>query len=320
MQQHKALQPPHRRPTPEPWCTLALCVWLVTTPVDAVQRIGDRPEAVSLLAESLIDADAADRWAFADAMLEVMIEGYDDEIRSAARDRPSTRKGQLKLQRWRAATHDLVDRLTAARLHLTEGADAVIHVDPQRQVLLFVGTQAIALSAPRPGAETEIGSRVVARYCAFNDCSILDGLAEAATRPEPGGTWAMRDGYPPAYALDDRLSCQFADLRQRFAKQQACRDLARESQMLLDTIRNAQRSGHRIAWSRLRAERRVRGSEIVLPVTQAGDYLRLPAATLGRLHDADWAGLLDWVRSAVTSEDTPLQIRYADTLLADVDD
>ena len=298
--------------------TLAFVCTLIAMPCTA-ERISRSPGAFPILAESLIDADPGLRWEFADTMLDVLLEAYGNELRDASRETVSSAKRASKLRRWRRAMQELVDRLIAVRLRLTEGAEAVIHVDAQHQVFLFVDSQPVAFSAPRPGTEQHMEDRIVTRFCAFHDCRILEGLesAERAMQSAPVGSWAMQEERPPAYEIDGELRCEFARLSERQRKQRACEQAAEEAKLLLDSLIEAQRKGYRIDWQAVADGGSTGDGDFTLRVTASGDFLHLPIAHLARLPIEDWQAIARWLRARIKQQPIMLIIEHGDTLIDD---
>jgi hypothetical protein len=285
----------------------------------AAGRISQGPGAFAILAESLIEADPGLRWEFADTMLDVLLETYSEELRSAARETVSSAKRASKLRRWRRATQDLVDRLTAARLRLTEGADAIIHVDSQHQVFLFVDAQPVAFSAPRPKTERRMEDHIVARFCALHDCSVLDGLVatDQGKQSAPIGSWSLQEERPPAYEIDGRLRCEFADVSERLRKQHACEQAADEAVLLAESLTQARRDGYRIDWQALAGGGSISGGDFTLRVTAAGDYLHLPIVYLARVPHDDWQAVARWLRARLQQQPGMLVIQHGEELVDD---
>lgn len=297
---------------------LTLSAELRATDARAAQRITEPPDRLTMLAESLGDADEAQRWAFADTLLGVLLDTYGEELHNASVDEIRSPKRRAKVQRWQRATRDLIARLTDARLRLSEGASAQIHVDRHRQLLLFVEQQAIAFTAPRPGAGRHMAQQALERYCAAYDCSILAGLDDTAATPQavPAGYWSMQARRPPAYEIDGRLRCVFVDLQDRVTKQRACEAAAAELRLLEDALGDAGRRGFVIDWALIAGQERTAGAEIELKVTARGDYLRLPIPHLLRLDDSDWSALIDWLGSVPRPAESSATIRTGERLLA----
>lgn len=285
----------------------------------AAGRINQGPGAFAILAESLIEADPGLRWEFADTMLDVLLETYSEELRSASRETVSSAKRASKLRRWRRATQELVDRVTAARLRLTEGADAIIHVDAQHQVFLFVDAQPVAFSAPRPETERQMEDHIVARFCALHDCGILDGLVatDQDEQSAPIGSWSLQEERPPAYEIDGRLRCEFADVSERLRKQHACEQAADEAVLLVESLTQARRDGFRIDWQALAGGGSTSGGEFTLRVTAAGDYLHLPIVYLARVAHDDWQAITRWLHARLQQQPVMLVIQHGDALIND---
>ena len=306
-------------PVPRIPLLVLLCTLLTPTLADLqpTRRIELKPGAFTVLAGSMSEADEGQRWAFADTLLDVLMSTYNDELQTSSITRLKDQKRRAKLQRWQSATRELVESLVDARLRLSEGSVAIVHVDAQQQVLLFIDEQTVAFSAPRPGTERLMEARVIEQYCAFNDCSVLDALNQDATRALKfqDGTWAMHDRRLPTFQIAGLLHCTFADFSDRARKQSACREAAAEAESLVDAITEALHSGYGFDWRDLAEGRTASGPDTLLRVNADGDYLRLGIPRLTQISDADWAELVRWLRRRIDTGSGTLHIEKAERLL-----
>lgn len=296
------------------WLCLAVTI-LTSVHATAAQRIAVTPSEFVRLAESLDAAEPYQRIEFADIVLNVLLDTYDEELRRASSGsvRDPTRRD--KLRRWQRATRDLMQRLQSARARVLDGAAVAIRVDPRRQVLLFIDRQAIAFSAPRPESERRMAARVVERYCELYDCVML-GEEGANGLLTPRGNWTMHDRHPPTFKTQLGVQCRFRDLHDRKRKQRACQEAASEANALLDAIREVRQQGHVIDWVSLSSTPPVGESQSDVRIAKSGAYLRLPIPHLTRLLGSDWAQLAGWLQRRSTGNADAWTIEHGDHLLA----
>lgn len=279
-------------------------------------RVKTQPAPLAVLAGSLREADAAQRWELADTLLAEMLDSYRAELDLAAADRATTAARRAKLRRWQSATVALMDELAAARLRLSEGVDPVLHVDAQQQVFVFLERQAIAFSTPRPGDEVVVAQRIIDRYCLFNDCQVLQPTPADSMPPTPAtGAWLLRKQRPPSYEIEGLLSCEFTDLTRREVKAAACIALADEAVQLLVTMRQVQAQGHRIDWQTVRIGTPTGTPEDTLLLNADGAYIeqQMPRlAAIGRQQPQSFA---HWLQHQAAGGADMLTVEGADTLL-----
>jgi hypothetical protein len=309
-----------REPLTLPALLLIIAVPLCAStspPAAAGGRIHVQPPQLALLARHLQQLDATARWEFASITLEVLQAVYRRELQAAAQERAGRTGQRAKLARWRRATGELVAELQAARQRLDGGAPFSVYADPQHQVLIVVDGRPILVSGPRLETEQAIERQVIARFCAFNDCSVL--AAEALARPEPAasgaGVWVLAANAPPTFEVEGVLRCEFQDLGQRRRKGEACRRVADESLQLAEAMQAAQRQGYRIDWDWLATSPPSPAVPGQVVVNRDGAYLALPSGTLARLHPADWQTLLARLRAADDAGLRDLVLRHAERLL-----
>lgn len=268
------------------------------------------------LARSLDIADPLQRFEFADAVLEVLQNSYRDELVSSGHAQSQNPERRAKLQSWRRGTQALLDQLETARLRLGEGAEVSISVDAQHQVLLFIDELPVAFSAPRPGTEIALERTVIARYCAFNDCAVLEGSPGDTLLDAPSGSWSMGDRQTPGYALDNGFRCGFRDFARRDEKQQACEAAAAEATILLAALRQIADRGRSLDWQGLASDRRVNGPDIALYPLASGSPLQMALPRLAHLDQAAWASFTVQLRAAMQRSDMPITIERGELLLA----
>lgn len=283
----------------------------------SAQQAVSRTSAAAVLAESVAASDTATQTVFADTLLAVLIDAYQWELDQAAQERIRDPRRRARLYSWQTATLRLMGELSQARLQLSAGAPVEIHVDEQRQVLLFVEGRPIAFGASRPGGEGQLDAALVAQYCAYNDCAILAGL-QLRGQPEagvPSGTWSMREGLAPAFEIDGIVRCHFANLERRRHKQQVCAALVGELTELHDTLDRYRQRGTPIAWDLLRRGRGMLEQDAHLRIDAAGTVIDVSIPHLARLGDDDWARLIDWLQRRGERPADTLTLNDTDRLL-----
>ena len=274
------------------------------------------PPPLTRIAKSLAGGDELQRFDFADALLEVLQESYREELAASTRERASTEDRRRKLARWRGATADMLERFASARLQLGEGAEARVHVDSQGQVLLFIGDQAVAFSAPRPDVEHDLEQRAVTRYCAYSDCTAIADSGDVATvAGPPPGEWRLFGHRRPAYQVGEYLRCSFDDLVGRAAKQLACEDAADETARLIDALRRTSSASDPIDWQRISTQRSVVSTDVTLRSSADGRTLRLVLPRLARLDRDAWQAFVGHVAALFEQRRTPVLIERGDQLI-----
>jgi hypothetical protein len=285
-----------------------LCLSLLSTASPPGQRINSPPDALSLLAELMVDADAPSRAGFSDILLSVLHDAYAEEIRLASAELPGSAQRAAKLRRWAGAMRAQQLAFADARLALSEGANVSVRVDRQRQVLVFVANQAIAFAAPRPGTEAALADAIVARYCALYDCRLLDGLVEAPDRlaPRATGNWSLSAGRKPAYEIEGVIRCAFRDLSGRQHKQRACQQLAEEARRLVEAIRQARDRGHVLDWKAIARMPRIHPPELLVAIDDIDNYVSVVAPRLAGTAADAWPPVADWLRQTLAGRTSVL--------------
>lgn len=272
------------------------------------QRIHYQPPPLAVLASAVQHADSGIQWDFVNITLEVLFETYRNELDDAAGERLRSESRRAKLARWQRATRDLVGRLEASRLRLLEGARFSVLVDRQQQVLILIDGQPIAVNAPRPESERELGHRVIEQFCAYNDCGMLESSTTRAATPA-SGLWVFDQYAPPAFEIDGIVRCQFADLTQRAHKAKICRSTAEEVAEFAEALRIARDRGYRVDWERLAQTQPSRTGAGEVVVNTDGAFVQLSTHMLSRIDRKDWQRLIEWLRLPDTRQKPVLVIR-----------
>jgi hypothetical protein len=284
-----------------PWL---LAIALIASPGALAREVKLQAEPLTVLARSMATADQLARWDFADTLLDVLIETYQDELATALDENLTKPSRKARLARWQAATALLMEDLVDARLLLSEGAPFDIQVDNTDQVLLFVDQKPFSFSAPRPGTEAAMTRRVVEEYCSRNDCTVVDAQDRKARSdtPQATGNWLLRQGRLPTYEVGSTLRCHFPDLSQRERKAHACMLAAADIDDLRAAIATAARRGYAVDWERLAERRQATGMEVAIPLIDGGRFVRLAFRLITRLDDRAWAELVGALQERQASE------------------
>jgi hypothetical protein len=260
------------------------------------ERIHFQPPPIAVLARQVQHADSGVQWDFVNITLEVLFEAYRRELDDAANERLRSQTRRAKLARWQSATRDLIARLEASRLRLLDGARFSILVDPQQQVLIVIDGQPIAVTAPRPESERQIGNRVIEQFCSYNDCHMLEsGLAGQSAMPA-SGLWVFDQYAPPAFEIDGMIRCEFADLTERERKAEICRSTADEVAEFAEALRIARDRGYRIEWEQLAQTPPSTTGAGEVVVNSDGAFVQLSMHLLSLLDREDWQRLVEWLR------------------------
>lgn len=272
------------------------------------QRIHYQPPPLAVLASAVQHADSGIQWDFVNITLEVLFETYRNELNDAAGEHLRNASRRAKLARWQRATRDLVGRLEASRLRLLDGAGFSVLVDRQQQVLILIDGQPIAVTAPRPESERELGHRVIEQFCAYNDCRMLESGATRSAAPA-SGLWVFDQYAPPGFEIDGVVRCQFTDLTQRAQKAKICRSTAEEIAEFAEALRIARDRGYRVDWERLAQTPPSRNGAGEVVVNTDGAFVQLSTHMLSRIDRKDWQRLVDWLRLPDTRQKPVLVIR-----------
>lgn len=302
-----------------------LCAVALMVPTASTGAAGSRPGAriqvepprLALLARHLEKLGVSATWDFASLTLDALLDAYRQELADAAREPASTPERRAKLARWRGATADLARQIQAARLRLLDGATFRVYADPQQQVLIIVDGRPIAVSGPRPDADRAIEERVIAQFCAYNDCSPL-AAAEPVAQPatdEPPAAWILGERIPPTFEIYGVMRCEFTDIADRRRKAEACYRAAAEATELAAAIPRAQRQGYRIDWDWMVHTPSARASAGQVVVNSDGAYLAQPSRMLSRLSAGDWQDLVGWLRQRDPAGRRIVVLGEADRLL-----
>ena len=195
----------------------------------------------------------------------------------------------------------------------------VLHVDAQQQLFIIIDGQPVAVTAPRPEAERDVEERVLAAFCRFNDCSVVNdqGTSRSPDKRDLVGAWLLSQQAPPTFEVDDVLRCEFTDLMRREDKAAACRETAGELVELDQAIRTAADRGYRIDWEILAAHPPSSGGGGQVVVNAAGAFLEARTSMLARLPETDWRNLVEWLRRAPLDKQAPVTLHRAEHMIAD---
>jgi len=262
-------------------------------------------QLVALLA-SIPGDDHASRWELANLTLEVMGEAYREALQSSLEERPSQTSRRLKLARWQEATADLVRSINRRRQRLLIGGTFSIYADAQEQVIVTIDGEPMVLAGLSHRDERVLEARIIARFCSFNDCRVLEQQGtEDAPVEVPAGDWLIRQDRPPLYRVGAVLHCRFDTLDDRQRKAAACRDTARELLALRQSLVKAERQGVLVSWPLLGRSRKTTSEGLRLILDDRGTWLTLELPRLAQLPGDDWQLVIETVAGERQGRPTP---------------
>ncbi|HOP16957.1 MAG TPA: hypothetical protein PLX99_10110 [Gammaproteobacteria bacterium] len=284
-----------------------------------VVRIQLHTARLAAVARQVRLSDATVQWDLANIALDVLLESYRQELQTAASEKASTAGRRAKLASWRSGTRELIARLEASHARLADGAALGIQVDARDQVLIVIDGQPIAISALRPDAEQAIDEQVLARFCGYNDCSVLTN--DNPTNPRPteaaAGAWNFAPNRPPTFEIGELIRCEFPGTDRRLEKSAACKLVAEEALQLAARLDQVREKGYRIDRALLSDITPTHLANGQIVVNRDGAFIDVPTRMLSRLDRADLQRLIEWLPLTATPNKQPLVIQRANRLLGD---
>ena len=202
----------------------------------------------------------------------------------------------LKLARWQEATADLVRSNDRRRQRLLIGGAFSIYTDAQEQVIVTIDGEPMVLAGLSHRDERVLEERIIARFCSFNDCRVLEQQGTEDDPVEvPAGDCLIRQDRPPLYRVGPGLHCRFDNLDDRQRKASAFRDTARELLELRHTLAVAKGQGVVISRPVLSRSRSMTSKGLRLILDDQGTWLTLELPRLAQLPDADWQSVIETV-------------------------
>jgi len=255
------------------------------------------------LAEHVRGASAAHVQSFARIALTEMIREHEEALAGAWRSRARSAEEQAKLGRWAAATRGYLERLVAM-LEALDWTQASVSRSHDGVIQVRVRGHGVVVSSVYIRTPERLEGRIVDAFCARRDCSFLAAFeaavaeermsgesASAAKRvvaPAAGDTprrrgehgWSFGDGRLAVFTPGEGLHFMFSDLKERAAKERACRTVADELGQLARRLAAVKRGGHTIDWSLLRIDGLADGKVHRVVLDARGTFTRLPLPAL----------------------------------------
>jgi hypothetical protein len=270
------------------------------------ERLRLEQSPLVVLLEAIPVDDRAARWELANLTLEVMGEAYREALQASLDERPSRPARRVKLARWQEATADLIRSIDQWRQRLLIGGAFTIYADKQGQIIVTVDGEPLLLAGLTHNDERMLESRIVDRYCAFNDCpEPRDADTGHAAAALPAGDWLIHQDRRPSYRVGSLLHCRFDDLAERRRKASACRDIAQEILQLQRTLAAAGHHGAPVSWPLVTQSRQTTSEGLRLILNDQGTWLTVDLPRLAQLPDADWQSVIEKIAGDWQDERMP---------------
>ncbi len=249
---------------------------------------------------------AADRRAFAEAAIGVLIRANRGEMARVAETMPSARARQ-----WQSATGAYVHGLEQLRAALASAVDVQIVREADGAVRLIADSAQAMVSAPRLDGQAALEADVASATCAVLACRVASDSAVAGAveprAPEVRTEWSFSDRAPAVYSNADGLSCVFTDQRHLRLKRDACEAVMQELRLLADGLRGTLQHGGHIDWPKLAIRATGAGDPQRIEYDGRGGYFELALPYLGA-DEATWRGAIPWLQARLRGYASPYMI------------
>lgn len=293
------------------------------------------------LARGLAEAPPEVRAQFARTALEEMAAAYDAEAQRVWHGKRVSHRDR-DARRWAAHTEAYAERLAALADAVTPATDVEIRRTAAHEVELVLPATSIIVSGPRIAEPGHLAERILARFCALQDCAALApeptrmasgaagqttpaGQSEAtgdgntadgtpAPPPRVAAVWTFSDRRGPTFTTADGLEFLFPDLRDLVRRREACAQVAAELRTLAEQLAQARARGVAIDWDALEVRALPGANDDYVRLNRDGEYLRLPLPALARAPTL--LGLArHWLEAAATGRHVQQTFPHADVLL-----
>ena len=234
-----------------------------------------------------LDKSAAEeRAAFAIAALSQLAEVYMAEA-DLARARAQRNQGndRAKLYGWSVAVDGYANQLLLLLDDIEEGYPVKLLQSREGAVTVRVAGRAVMLGHPRPGQQAAFEQRVLADFCAGNDCRRM-----TASASEVGMQSVPLSGAPvnPNWSFSERgslcahggIELLFDSANELAASRQFCKELLREAADLAAEISWQERHGVVVDWSALSITSTPRGPQHLVGLNDSGDSVLISTPLL----------------------------------------
>ncbi len=262
------------------------------------------------LALHLEAADPELKYEFSRIALSEMYDAYQSELTKSYTNLPRDPKKREKVRRWGYATHSYLKSLDHVFFQLDSGKVLDFYVSRQSKIILMIeDEQPVIISGPNNGANKQIEQNIVEQFCLLYECreyfastqlpeskvsidqfsmgqesysSELYSSVQGIINKNIRGAWSFNSNKQVDFVTSNNIIFRFTSIKNRSAKQNWALDIAKEINLLLNSLVKAKMKGFKIHWSSLKIE--------VLPVTdnaykvtinRQGEFIKLPLPMLG---------------------------------------
>lgn len=259
------------------------------------------PSPLATLIEALPGMPKYARLEFAAMLLDELVAAYEAEIEQAMAENRRRDAGRRDLQRWSQGIAAIIDELRAWQAELYVAAAVEAHVDRHNQILLMIDGRPLWIAWPRISAGPQRERDLAAAFCLRHDCPGEDQEGEAAVLVSPPtvpGRWSLSQFRPPTWESEEGVNCEFPDATRLGEKEQACRGVIEDLQVLAAALRAAWRGGEPIDWPRVALRAGTTGGQHRITVNARDDYIVVYVPALAA-QPVDWPEASRWLRARV---------------------
>ena len=228
------------------------------------------------------------------------------------------RAKRRELSKWAAAVKGLAAEFAALAETVTPATPIQVGIGPERGLYLVVDGRPVVVSSPRMREQAAFEQRVIAHFCALNQCKYLldePAIETVTTTAVSTATplWSFSQKAGPVCGTDDGLEFQFLNADNIGRKRVACARIVTELNMLAVALAREIASGIRLDWNRMAVKPLPDGDDQVF-LNGEGDYLRLSLPVLAARPEL-FAVLRSWLAARVKGNSYPLVVLHAERML-----
>ncbi|MDX1518771.1 MAG: hypothetical protein R3318_01520 [Gammaproteobacteria bacterium] len=272
------------------------------------------------LARQIQDQSGETLVEFVKTCLDVMAEVYHEEALDARRKSLENSKDRNKLIRWSRNSLAFANQMDALGKSLDLSSQVELYFETFGQLYILIDGKPVLVSSPVINQQKSLEQRIIDRVCRRMQCDLK--LLETPDDEKVRDLWVyaqwdISENNRHVLKTRNGLNFVFADLEDKKLRQHVCLNIARDLNLVADSLLYAKEKGLFIDWGYMYLDVIPGSDKYELVINQFKDAIRLSLTAIPYLNDYPQVAI-PWLQARIDFEEYEFNFENAALLVREL--
>ncbi|MCG8324750.1 MAG: hypothetical protein MI673_04470 [Thiotrichales bacterium] len=252
--------------------------------------------------------------------LDAMAGLYHGEALEARRKSASDDRDRDKLIRWSRNSLAFANQLEALNKSVTRNSNVELYFESFGELYLLINGKPVLISSPVINQQKDLEQRIIERVCGKMQCDStwLEPPEDEKIRSLwVYAQWEIEDKQQHVFKTKSGLNFIFDDLQDKKRRQHVCLNIARDLNLVADTLLDAKEKGLFIDWGYMYLNVIPGTEKYELIINQFKDAIRLSLTAIPYLNDYPQVAI-PWLQARIEFRDHQFEFHNARQLVREL--